>query len=289
MAYTTIPASSSGGGTSIADQTILGNISGVTANAVGLTVTQVQTLLSIQASSAVAITGGTIAGTAINMGGNSLIGDTVSAGKAVISSTSHATKGTIQLGGTTGFIYNEATGGLAMNTNDLFFDPTNHWLGIGTVTPRLTGGLGVNARGITLTGASTVGGALELQCVNAATTRVAGSIIGYNGTNFLAEMDIQADGANNSGRYLWSTNNAGSIGVRMLLSSGGSLVLGSTSAALATTATDGFLYIPTCAGLPTGVPTTWTGTVPMIFNTTSNRLMIYDGGWLGATVPGTFV
>lgn len=51
-------------------------------------------------------------------------------------------------------------------------------------------------------------------------------------------------------------------------------------AALATTATDGFLYVPTCAGTPTGVPTSYTGKVALVFDTTNNRLYAYDGGWL---------
>lgn len=67
---------------------------------------------------------------------------------------------------------------------------------------------------------------------------------------------------------------------RVLISSAGSVVIGNSSSALATTATDGFLYIPTCAGAPTGVPTTHTGTVAIVFNTTGNTLHVYDGGWL---------
>jgi hypothetical protein len=59
-------------------------------------------------------------------------------------------------------------------------------------------------------------------------------------------------------------------------------------AAVATNATDGFLYIPTCAGTPTGVPTAYAGKVAMIFDTTANKLWIYDGGWLGGTTPGAF-
>lgn len=59
-------------------------------------------------------------------------------------------------------------------------------------------------------------------------------------------------------------------------------------AALATTATDGFLYIPTCAGTPTGTPTGATGKVAMVFDTTNNKLYIYDGGWLGGTAPGAW-
>lgn len=62
----------------------------------------------------------------------------------------------------------------------------------------------------------------------------------------------------------------------------GPVVLG--TAALATTATDGFVYIPTCAGPPTAAPTAYTGTVAMIYDTTNNRLYIYNpvGGWKSA-------
>lgn len=55
-------------------------------------------------------------------------------------------------------------------------------------------------------------------------------------------------------------------------------VISGNQAALATTATDGFLYIPTCAGAPTGVPTAITGKVPMVADTTNNKLYIYVGG-----------
>ena len=56
------------------------------------------------------------------------------------------------------------------------------------------------------------------------------------------------------------------------------------TAALATTATDGFLYIPTCAGTPTGVPTAFTGRLPMIYDSTGNKFWIYDGGWIGVAL-----
>jgi hypothetical protein len=63
---------------------------------------------------------------------------------------------------------------------------------------------------------------------------------------------------------------------------GASVVVG--SAALATSAIDGFLYIPTCAGPPTGTPTTQNSTVPIVFDTTNNRIYVYDGSWMGVQV-----
>jgi len=55
------------------------------------------------------------------------------------------------------------------------------------------------------------------------------------------------------------------------------------NAALATNATDGFLYIPTCAGVPTGTPTSKSGRVPIIFDTTNSDYYIYNGAWKKAT------
>jgi len=65
---------------------------------------------------------------------------------------------------------------------------------------------------------------------------------------------------------------------RLKISASGSVIIGNSSSALATTATDGFLYVPSCAGLPTGVPTAVTGTIPIIIDSTNNRMYIYSGG-----------
>lgn len=56
-----------------------------------------------------------------------------------------------------------------------------------------------------------------------------------------------------------------------------------SQAAVATNATNGFLYIPTCAGTPTGVPTSFTGKVALIFDTTNNELYLYNGSWKKTT------
>lgn len=57
----------------------------------------------------------------------------------------------------------------------------------------------------------------------------------------------------------------------------GGVVIGN-KAALVTTATEGFLYIPSCAGIPTGVPTAKTGKIPVVCDSTNNKMYIYSGG-----------
>lgn len=57
------------------------------------------------------------------------------------------------------------------------------------------------------------------------------------------------------------------------------------AAALATTATDGFIYVPSCAGAPTGSPTSYTGTVPIVIDTTNSLLYVNVGGtWKSAAL-----
>jgi hypothetical protein len=63
---------------------------------------------------------------------------------------------------------------------------------------------------------------------------------------------------------------------RAVIDNNGNVVIG--TAALATNATNGFLYIPTCAGTPTGTPTSKTGRVPLIYDTSSANLYVYSGG-----------
>lgn len=119
----------------------------------------------------------------------------------------------------------------------------------------------------------------------------------------LASIEIQPDPAGGGGvvqgaTVLWITESrtaSNAIGVaerhytrgtaagaamtqRWEITANGNVVTGTQAGALATTATDGFLYIPTCAGVPTGVPTAYTGTVPMVYDTTNFRLYVYAGG-----------
>lgn len=63
----------------------------------------------------------------------------------------------------------------------------------------------------------------------------------------------------------------------------GNVVL--NKAAVATNATDGFLYIATSAGPPTGTPTAYTGRVPLVYDTVNHKFWIYDGSWLQPKTP----
>lgn len=51
-----------------------------------------------------------------------------------------------------------------------------------------------------------------------------------------------------------------------------------SNASRATNATDGFLYIPSCAGTPTGTPRTYDTSVPIIVDRTNHKLYFYSGG-----------
>lgn len=59
---------------------------------------------------------------------------------------------------------------------------------------------------------------------------------------------------------------------------GGGSVFGRL-ADIATNATDGFMYVPTCAGTPTGTPATVAGHKAMIWDRTNKKLYIHDGSW----------
>lgn len=75
-----------------------------------------------------------------------------------------------------------------------------------------------------------------------------------------------------------TTNGSTDADEKFSITSAGNVVVG--IAALATNATDGFLYAPGSAGIPSGTPTSFTGRVPLTFDTTNNTLGFYtNGAW----------
>lgn len=77
----------------------------------------------------------------------------------------------------------------------------------------------------------------------------------------------------------WNTTTAIMQVVGAGTGTNGNLAVG--NAALATTDTVGYFMIPSSAGAPTGVPADIpTGQVALHFDSTNNKLYVYDGGWL---------
>lgn len=116
-----------------------------------------------------------------------------------------------------------------------------------------------------------------------------------NGTRQIARVSLQITNLTNtagseSGDLIILTQSGGTaMSQKMRISGLGNIVAGAESA-LATGATDGFLYIPTVAGTPSGTPTAYTAKVPLVFDTTNSKLYIYTGGsWKGGTTPGVFI
>lgn len=102
-----------------------------------------------------------------------------------------------------------------------------------------------------------------------------------------ASLKCEVDGTPGSGdmpgRWVWYTTPDGSSTPleRMRIDNKGNMVV--NTAAIATNASDGFLYVPSCAGTPTGTPTTYSGRVPIVVDTTNNRWYFYStGAWRNA-------
>jgi hypothetical protein len=110
------------------------------------------------------------------------------------------------------------------------------------------------------------------------------AFLGSDGTAFLSGVQIAAEVDGTPGtndmpgriRFLTTADGAASPTERMRIDCKGNVVV--NTAAIATTATDGFFYVPTCAGTPTGTPSTYTGRAPVVVDTTNNKLYFYSGG-----------
>ena len=96
-----------------------------------------------------------------------------------------------------------------------------------------------------------------------------------NGTSAIASLMTT-----NSSLLRLGTSGTG----RVNLTVSGDTIVGrgaeTTPAEIATTATAGFLHIPTANGAPTGVPTTVTGAVPIAYDRANNQLYVYNGAWV---------
>jgi hypothetical protein len=165
---------------------------------------------------------------------------------------------TLSGGTANGVVYLNASK-VATSGSALVFNGTN--LGIGTTLPIADSGLTIGNDG---NGNATV----KLAFSTSATERGSVQLTGANG-----EMRLTAGYAGYGGLMTFHANGS----ERARITADGNIVAGA-SAALATTATNGFLYVPTCAGTPTGTPTAITGMAPIVVDTTNNKLYFYSGG-----------
>lgn len=120
---------------------------------------------------------------------------------------------------------------------------------------------------------------------------------GSNGTDFVvaATISFEVDGTPGSsndmpGRIGFKTSSDGSATPveRMRTDQAGNVIAPYSTVALTTTATNGFLYIPTSTGVPGGAPAAYTGHLPLQYDLGSSRLWIHNGTkWVGTAVFST--
>jgi len=116
--------------------------------------------------------------------------------------------------------------------------------------------------------ATGTGGTMTLQGGGTAGSGTAGTVIVRGG---------MSDGSGTAGtvQLRYGNSAGGSIGLQV--DAAGNVSIG--KAALSTSATDGFLYNETCAGTPSGTPTSFTGRAATILDSTNSLAYWYNSGW----------
>lgn len=211
-----------------------------------------------------------ISGTAIDLNGHNLAGNSSSGGNATFTSTSNATKGKLYMGSAQTTYFDEATKKLKV-----VGDTSNQTFSV-EATVDLGEGLGyfwnkhaAGASGFTHTNDAGSGKAIIGYFGGSYTDSFSSSTAFRSSTGVL----MFGDHTFFVGKYVQS--NAGKTYLRCDGATASVIV---NDAAIATNATGGFLYVPSCAGTPTGTPTTYTGTVPIVVDSTNNKLYFYSGG-----------
>lgn len=104
----------------------------------------------------------------------------------------------------------------------------------------------------------------------------------YNATGAASAIELSSSSIDLKYVASGTAGNTATMSNGLSVTVAGNVIVG--SGALATNATNGFLYIESCAGTPTGVPTTVTGRVATVYDTTNNKFYVYNGSWRGVTL-----
>lgn len=210
-------------------------------------------------------------------GGQTITGGTAAADNLSLRPTSN--------GSSTGRVRIGNTGGTATLT--ILEGTANSFIGINNETPAATIDIkpGSNSSINILCVNGGAGSSTQLQLLNSGATTglvlvsrsTAGTITGIAsagcGLSHFGTVGPFVVGTVGAADLAFPTNSV----ERMRIDSLGNVTIG--TAALATNATDGFLFVDSCAGTPTGVPTTKTGRVALVYDTTNNKLAVYNGAW----------
>jgi len=92
--------------------------------------------------------------------------------------------------------------------------------------------------------------------------------------------------SSSAGRLEFYTLNSGVLTETLRITSTGNIY---NPIAASTTMTNGFFYIPSAAGAPTGIPTAISGTVPMYYDATNNYFYVYNGAWKRVSFADNFL
>ena len=85
-----------------------------------------------------------------------------------------------------------------------------------------------------------------------------------------------------------STTVAG-LGINQTFTGNNTFTGNTVAAQGVTTMTDGFFYIPSASGAPTGVPTAYASRVPMYYDASGEALYVYNGAWKKVSFADNFL
>lgn len=161
-------------------------------------------------------------------------------------------------------------------------------VGIGTTSPATVLHIGRTSTNTTFSAEVGVG---NIQALSATNNNYSGVMFLEANNNACAFIGTQiavhsSSSTNIVADLLFATKAAGSTGnptEKMRIDSKGNVVI--STAALLQNATDGFPYLPTVpTSPPTGTPTTYTGRIPIVYATDTNRIYAYNSGWKQTTL-----